>query len=104
MISRKKIRERFSFQNIPEEEQERRRRMTAHSVLMLLLAAAAVALVSVIHIYFVHSPTERAGDVRTHLLFTTSIAAIGLLAIMLGINQIRAIPYWASSTIFIFML
>jgi len=104
MISSKKIRERFSFKNIPEEEKERRRRLTANSVLMSLAAAVAILLVSVIHFYFVLSSDERAVDVRMHLLITTSIAAIGLFVIMLGINQIKAIPYWVSSTIFIFML
>ena len=104
MISGKKIREAFSFKNIPEEEKERRRRMTANSVLMILGAAVAVLLVSVIYFYFVLSPAERAIDVRMHLLINTSIAAIGLFVIMLGINQIKAIPYWVSSTIFIFML
>ncbi len=90
--------------NIPGEEKERRRRMTAISVLMILGAAVAALLVSVIYFYFVLSPTERAIDVRMHLLITTSIAAIGLFVIMLGINQIKAIPYWVSSTIFIFIL
>ncbi len=104
MISGKKIRERFSFMNIPGEEKERRRRMTAISVLMILGAAVAALLVSVIYFYFVLSPAERAIDVRMHLLITTSIAAIGLFVIMLGINQIKAIPYWVSSTIFIFIL
>ena len=104
MISGKKIREVFSFKNIPEEEKERRRRMTANSVLMILGAAVAALLVSVIYFYFVLSPAERANDVRMHLLITTSIAAIGLFVIMLGINQIKAIPYWVSSTIFIFMV
>ena len=104
MLSGKKIRERFSFKSIPEEEKERRRRMTANSVLMVLVAAVAALLVSVIYFYFVLSPAERAADIRMHLLITTSIAAIGLLVIMLGINQIKAIPYWVSSTIFIVML
>ena len=90
--------------NIPGEEKERRRRMTAISVLMILGAAVAALLVSVIYFYFVLSPAERAIDVRMHLLITTSIAAIGLFVIMLGINQIKAIPYWVSSTIFIFIL
>jgi len=104
MISGKKIRELFSFKNIPEEEKERRRRMTANAVLMILGAAVAILLVSVIYFYFVFSPAERAVDIRLRLLINTSIAAIGLFAIMLGINQMRAIPYWISSTIFIFML
>ncbi len=104
MISGKKIRERFLFKNIPEEEKERRRRMTANSVLMILGAAVMALLVSVIYFYFVLSPAERAVDVRMHLLITTSIAAIGLFVIMLGINQIKAIPYWVSSTIFVLML
>ena len=90
--------------NIPGEEKERRRRMTAISVLMILGAAVAALLVSVIYFYFVLSPAERAIEVRMHLLITTSIAAIGLFVIMLGINQIKAIPYWVSSTIFIFIL
>jgi signal transduction histidine kinase len=104
MISGKKIRERILFKNIPEEEKERRRRMTANAVLMVLVAAVAALLFSVIYFYFVLSPAERTADARMHLLITTSIAAIGLLVIMLGINQIKAIPYWVSSTIFIFML
>jgi len=104
MINGQKIREVFSFKNIPEEEKERRRRMTANSVLMILGAAVAALLVSIIYFYFVLSPAERAIDVRMHLLITTSIAAIGLFVIMLGINQIKAIPYWVSSTIFIFMV
>ena len=98
------MRERFSFKNIPEEEKERRRRMTAHAVLMILAAAVAVLLVSVIYFYFVLSPAERDADIRLRLLINTSIAAIGLFAIMLGINQVKAIPYWVSSTIFVVML
>lgn len=104
MINGKRIRERFLFKNVPEEEKERRRRMTAHSVLMILGAAVATLLVCVIYFYFVLSPVERAADIRMRLLINTSIAAIGLFAIMLGFNQIKAIPYWVSSTIFIFML
>jgi signal transduction histidine kinase len=104
MVSGKKTRKRFSFKNIPEEEKERRRRMTTNTVLMLLGAVVAVLLVSVIYLYFVLSPAERAVDIRIHLLINTSVAAIGLFAVMLGINQIKAIPYWVSSTIFIFML
>lgn len=92
------------FKNVPEEEKERRRLMTARSVLMILGAAVAVLLVSVSYFYFVLSPVERAVDIRMRLLVNTSIAAIGLLAIMLGVNQIKVIPYWVSSTIFIFML
>ena len=104
MINGNKIREAFTFKNIPDEEKERRRRMTAHSVLMILGAAVAVLLVSVIYFYFVLSPAERAVDIRMRLLINTSIAGIGLFVIMLGINQIKAIPYWVSSTIFIFMV
>ena len=103
MVSGKKIRERFSFQNIPEEEKERRRKMTANAVLLILGAAVAALLVSVFYYYFVLSPAERTVDIRIRLLINTSIAATGLFAIMLGINQIKAIPYWVSSTIFIFM-
>jgi hypothetical protein len=95
MISGKKIRERFSFKNISEEEKERRRRMTANAVLMILGAAVVALLVSVIYFYFVLSAAERANDVRMRLLINTSIAAIGLFVIMLGINQIKAIPYWS---------
>ena len=104
MISGKKIRERFSFKNIPEEEKERRRRLTAHSVLMILAASVVALVISIIYFYFFLSPAERTTDVRMHLLITTSTAAIGLFVVMLGINQIKAIPYWVSSTLFIFML
>ena len=100
----KKIREKFSFKNIPEEEKERRRRMTTNTVLMLLGSAVAVLLVYVIYFHLFLSPAERMADIRMRLLINTSIAAIGLFAIMLGINQIKAIPYWVSSTVFIFML
>ena len=104
MINGKKIRERFLFKNIPEEEKERRRLMTARSVLLILGAAVVVLLICVIYFYFVLSPVERAADIRMRLLINTSIAAIGLFTIMLGVNQIKAIPYWVSSTIFVFML
>ena len=104
MLSGKKIRDGFSFKNIPEEEKERRRRMTTNSVLITLGATIVALLVSVIYFYFILSPVERAIDVRMHLLIHTSIAATGLFVIMLGINQIKAIPYWVSSTIFVVML
>lgn len=100
----KKIREEFSFRDIPEDEQERRRNMTANSVLMILAATGLALLVSLVYFYLVLSPPERVGDVRMRLLIQTSIAAIGLFVIMLGINQIKSIPYWVSSTIFVFML
>jgi len=104
MVSGKKIREKFSFNNIPEDEKERRRRMTTNTVLMLLGSAVAVLLVYVIYFHLFLSPAERVADIRMHLLINTSIAAIGLFAIMLGVNQIKGIPYWVSSTVFIFML
>jgi signal transduction histidine kinase len=104
MVSGKKIRDRFLFKNVPEEEKERRRKMTATAVLMVLAGAVVELLVSVIYFFFVLSPAERAADLSLRLLIQTSIAAIGLFVIMLGINQLRAIPYWISSTIFIFML
>jgi signal transduction histidine kinase len=104
MLSGKKIEERFSFRNVPEEEKERRRRMTANAVLMILGAAVVELLISVVYFYFFLSPAERAAEIRLRLLINTSIAAIGLFAIMLGINQIKAIPYWISSTIFIVTL
>jgi signal transduction histidine kinase len=104
MVSGKKIRERFLFKNVPDDEKERRRKMTANTLLMILVAAVVELLICIIYFYFGLSPAERAVEVRLRLLITTSIAAIGLFAIMLGINQIKAIPYWVSSTIFIFML
>lgn len=104
MLSGKKIRERFLFKNVPEEEKERRRKMTANAVLMILGAAVVELVVSVIYYYFVLSAAERAADISLRMLINAAVAAIGLFAIMLGINQIRAIPYWISSTIFIFML
>jgi signal transduction histidine kinase len=104
MLSGKKIRERFSFKNVPKDEKERRRKMTAHTVLMILGAAVVVLLICIIYFYFGLSPAEREVEVRLRLLINTSIAAIGLFAIMLGINQIKAIPYWISSTMFIVIL
>ena len=104
MLSGEKIRERFLFKNVPDEEKERRRKMTANAVLIILGAAVVELVVSVIYYYFVLSAAERAADVSLRMLINAAVAAIGLFAIMLGINQIRAIPYWISSTIFIFML
>jgi signal transduction histidine kinase len=104
MVSGKRIREKFSFKNIPEEEKDWRRRMTTNTVLMLLGAAIATLLVYVTYFYFVISPGERESDISMRLLINTSIAAMGLFVIMLGINQIKAIPFWVSSTIFIFMM
>jgi len=100
----KRISERFLFKNIPEDEKDRRRLLTARSVLMTLGAAVAVLLACIIYFDFFLSPVERGVDIRMRLLINTSIAAIGLFTIMLGINQIKAIPYWISSTIFVFML
>lgn len=104
MLSGEKIRERFLFTNVPEEEKERRRKMTANAVLMILGAAVVELLVSVIYYYFVLSVAERSADISLRMLINAAVAATGLFSIMLGINQIRAIPYWISSTIFIFML
>ena len=104
MVSGNKIREKFSLKNIPEEEKDRRRRMTTNTLLMLLGAAIATLLVYITYFYFVISAVERESDISMPLLINTSIAAMGLFVIMLGINQIKAIPYWVSSTIFIFML
>src|SRR5512139_537964 len=104
MVSGKRIREKFSFKNIPEEEKDWRRRMTTNTVLMLLGAAIATLLVYMTYFYFVISPGERESDISMRLLINTSIAAMGLFVIMFGINRIKAIPYWVSSTIFIFML
>ena len=104
MLSGEKIRERFLFTNVPEEEKERRRKMTANAVLMILGAAVVELLVSVIYYYFVLSVAERSADISLRMLINAAVAATGLFSITLGINQIRAIPYWISSTIFIFML
>jgi len=47
------------------------------------------------------SPQQRASDWEFHLMIPVTITALGLLTIMLGVNRMKAIPYWVSSTIFL---
>ncbi len=104
MIGKEKIKERFSFKNITEEEIERRRKLTAHSLKMILGITVVTLLVALFYVTFVFPPEQNVHSTSTHLLINVCIAAIGIFTIMLGVNQIKSIPYWVSSTIFVFLL
>ena len=104
MIGKEKIKERFSFKNISEEEIKRRRKLTAHSLKMILGATVATLLAALFYVTFVFPPEQNVHSTSTHLLINVCIAAIGIFTIMLGVNQIKSIPYWVSSTIFVFLL
>ena len=104
MIGKEKIKERFSFKNITKEEIERRRKLTAHSLKMILGATVVTLLVALFYVTFVFPPEQNVHSTSTHLLINVCIAAIGIFTIMLGVNQLKSIPYWVSSTIFVFLL
>jgi len=94
----------FSMSNITEEEKNRRRQLTNFAVKLTLLAAGVGLALELFYYLFVLSPEQRVYDKELRLLISVTIAALGLLTIMLGVNRWKAIPYWLSSTIFLLAL
>jgi signal transduction histidine kinase len=89
--------------DVRPEEVERRRILTDH-VLKVVLGADIVVLIFLALYRFYLAAGMRSAPASLHLLIYTCIAAVGILLTMLALNRIRSIPYWLSSTIFIFVL
>jgi hypothetical protein len=71
--------------------------------LFLLQYCAGVRLTLFFYL-FVLSNQHRTLDTGLHLLISATTVALGFLAIMLGMNRLKAIPYWFVSSCFLLAL
>ena len=91
----------FSILNISEEEKNRRRQLTDFAVKLTILAAGAGLVVELLYYFLGLSPEQRELDWEFRRMIPVTVTALGLLTIMLGVNRLKVIPYWVSSTIFL---
>lgn len=94
----------FSIINVPEEEKQRRRQLTDFAVKLTLVAVGLAMILELFYYFLVISPEQRVSDTEAHLLLSVTMAGLGLLAIMLGVNRAKVVPYWLSSTVFLLVL
>lgn len=94
----------FSILNISDEEKDRRRELTDFAVKLMLLAAGVALIVELGYYFLVISPEPPISRLELPLQLSVTITALGLLAIMLGVNRLKVVPYWVASTIFLLAL
>ena len=94
----------FSLLNVPDEEKQRRRQLTDFAVKLSLLATGVGMVLEVFYFLFGLSPEQRISSMESRLLLSVTLAALGLLTIMLGVNRSKLIPYWLSSSVFLLVL
>jgi len=88
---------------VSAEEVERRRALTGNVLKVVLGADIIVLFFLAIYLLYLTS-VQRPAETNLYQLIYTCFTGVGLLLIMIAMNQIRSIPYWISSTIFIFVL
>ena len=89
---------------ISAEEQKHRRQLTNFAVKLMLLAGGIALVVQLFYYFLVISPIRHAVRSEFPLQIFVAIAALGLLAIMLGVNRLKTVPYWAAATLFLIVL
>ena len=89
---------------IAKDERDRRRQLTNFAVKLTLLAGAVGLALELFFYLCVLLPDQRPAVDGLHLLMSVTSITLGLLAIMLGVNRLRVIPYWVVSGSFLFTL
>ena len=89
---------------LAEEEKGHRRQLTGYAIKLTLLAAGIGLLLELFFYWLILSPQQRAADQGLHLLLSVTALSLGFLAIMLGVNRLKIIPYWVGSTAFLLAL
>src|SRR5260221_6261951 len=94
----------FSIINLSDEEKDRRRQLTNFAVKLMLLAGGIALIVELVYYFLVVSPVQSTSRLEFPLQISVTVTALGLLAIMLGVNRLKVIPYWVASTVFLLAL
>lgn len=89
---------------LTEEEKQRRRQLTDYATKLTLLAASVGLVLELFFYLTILSPEQRITDRGLHLLISGTAMALGVLAIMLGVNRLKMIPYWIGSIAFLLSL
>jgi len=80
--------------HIAKDERDRRRQLTNFAVKLTFLAGAVGLALELFFYLCVLLPDQRAAVGGLHLLMSLTSVTLGLLAIMLGMNRLKVIPYW----------
>jgi len=94
----------ISMLKISAEEQKHRRQLTNFAVKLMLLAGGIALVVQLFYYFLVISPIRHAARSEFPLQIFVTIAALGPLAIMLGVNCLKTVPYWAAAILFLVAL
>ena len=94
----------LSIINLSAEEKNRRRQLTNFAVRLMLLAGGVALIVELFYYLLIISPAQPTSNLEIPLQISVTITAQGLLAIMLGVNSLKVIPYWVTSTVFLLAL
>lgn len=94
----------FFIINISDEEKNRRRQLTSFTVKLMLLAGGVALIVQLVYYFLIISPTQSVSTQEFPLQISVTVTALGLLAIMLGVNRLKVVPYWVASAIFLLAL
>ena len=89
---------------LTEEEKHRRRQLTDYAIKLTLLAAGLGLILELFFYLLIISPEQQTTDQGLHLLISVTAMALGVLAVMLGVNRLKTIPYWVGSAAFLLAL
>jgi signal transduction histidine kinase len=89
---------------LTEDEKAHRRQLTEYAIRLTLLAAAVGLVLELFFYLLILSPEQWSADRGLHLLISVTAIALGVLALMLGVNRLKNIPYWVGSTAFLLAL
>ena len=84
----------FSRLRLTEEEKKHRRQITNFAVKLMLLAVGVALLVQLVYYFVVISRPASVASWEFPLQMSVTISALGLLALLLGVNHLDAVPHF----------
>ena len=94
----------FSRLRLTDEEKKHRRQMTNFAVKLMLLAVGVALLVQLLYYFAVISRPPSVSSWEFPLQMSVTVSALGLLALLLGVNHMNAVPHWVASSLFLLAL
>ena len=94
----------FSRLRLTEEEKKHRRQMTNFAVKLMLLAVGVALMVQLVYYFAVISRAPSVSSWEFPLQMSVTVSALGLLALLLGVNHLNAVPHWVPSSLFLLAL
>src|ERR1051325_10818870 len=94
----------FSRLRFTEEEKRHRRQMTNFAVKLMLLGASVALAVQLAYYFVVISRGPSTANWEFPLQVSVNVSTLGLLALLLAVNRLKAVPHWIAPGLFLLAL